>query len=172
MIHTSTKKHVRIIIAVLIVISLLILWKGCQSTPEPKTITDEPLEIATTLPLEDIPTSEITEEEQIIEEQLPQVIETTEPISRGSVNSVPQEQIIEEPANQEPTTEETSMDRTKNIYDVYKRGYFVQTNPELQWYIHDMANTYGFDEKIIFGLILSESTFQPAARNGNCIGLA
>lgn len=65
-----------------------------------------------------------------------------------------------------------TLDRTKPIYEVYKNGFAVAVDTDLQWYIRDMCLKYDFPEKYIYGMILCESTFQADAKNGNCLGLA
>lgn len=77
------------------------------------------------------------------------------------------------PVTQEVEVIET-LDRTKPIYEVYKDGYSVDVPTEWQWYIRDLCNTYDLPEKVIYGLILKESTFQPAIESfdGGCWGLA
>jgi len=47
----------------------------------------------------------------------------------------------------------------------------VEVPVEWQWYIRKMAHEYNFAEKIIFGLILTESTFHADAGT-SCKGLA
>ena len=67
----------------------------------------------------------------------------------------------------------TEQNETENqIYNVYKGGYQVHVPAELQWEIRKLADQYGFDERVIFGLILEESTFNASAKNGACLGLA
>lgn len=66
----------------------------------------------------------------------------------------------------EKEEEDTSQgDRTLPIYEVYKNGINIEVPVETQWIIRDFAEEYGFDEKLIFGLALAESTFNP-----NCTG--
>lgn len=74
--------------------------------------------------------------------------------------------IVEEP-------ESSQEDRTKPIYEVYKDGFHVEVPVEIQWIIRDFAREYNYDEKIIFGLALAESTFQPdvAGDSGKSLGL-
>lgn len=69
---------------------------------------------------------------------------------------------VEVEASAEASTE-TPLDRTKPIYEVYKNGYKVEVPVETQWIIRDLSAQYGFDEKIVFGLALAESTFNPNA---------
>ena len=57
------------------------------------------------------------------------------------------------------------------IYEVYKDGYPVNVSAELQWMIRDLAFTYGFDERLIYGMILAESTFNINCSTGGCYGL-
>ena len=63
-------------------------------------------------------------------------------------------------------------DRSKPIYAVYKEGIYVEVPTWLQWEIRDLAETYEFNEKYIFGMITTESTFHTDSRSGNCKGLA
>jgi len=72
----------------------------------------------------------------------------------------------------EPAPPAAEPDREQPIYEVYKNGHKVDVPAEIQWMIHDMADKYGFDEKIIFGMIVTESTFNQRATNENCRGLA
>lgn len=65
------------------------------------------------------------------------------------------------------STMEPTLDRTKPIYQVYKDGYYIEVPAEWQWYIRDMATEYQFDEKIIFGLICKESTFNAKCKGDN-----
>lgn len=67
----------------------------------------------------------------------------------------------------EPTPEVSQEDRTQPIYEVYKDGIFIEVSTELQWMIRDMAIQYNYPEKIIFGLILKESTFDSNATGDN-----
>lgn len=64
-----------------------------------------------------------------------------------------------------------NLNRSKPLYKVYKNGYPVYVATDIQWYIRDLCNKYGFMEKYVYGMILLESTFQANARNGNCYGL-
>lgn len=47
------------------------------------------------------------------------------------------------------------------IYRVYKNGTEVYVPIELQWTIRDMTEGHGFPEDILYGIILTESTFNP-----------
>ena len=58
---------------------------------------------------------------------------------------------------------EVTIDRTQPIYEVYKDGHEVEVAADLQWLIRDFATEYEFDEEIIFGLALAESTFNSKA---------
>ncbi|MCL2424783.1 MAG: transglycosylase SLT domain-containing protein [Oscillospiraceae bacterium] len=60
------------------------------------------------------------------------------------------------------------------LYEVYKNGTRVNASPEIQHMIRDFAQEYDFCEKIIMGMIVHESTFNPRAHNktGNWRGLA
>lgn len=75
------------------------------------------------------------------------------------------EWLITQAPTPETTPEISQEDRTKPIYEVYKNGYYIEVPAETQWIIRDFATEYGFDEKIVFGLALAESTFNP-----NCKG--
>ena len=59
------------------------------------------------------------------------------------------------------------------IYMVYKNGYFVEVPIELQWTIRIMAQGHNYPEKILYGVILTESTFNPntISSNGKWHGL-
>ena len=70
----------------------------------------------------------------------------------------------EETEQQTPTSE--------MIYEVYKDGVLLNVPADLQWEIRNFSNEYNFNERIIFGLIILESTFSPTAQNGSCLGLA
>lgn len=63
-------------------------------------------------------------------------------------------------------------DRTKPIYEVYKNGWAVSVPADWQWYIRDMCIKYDFPEPLIYGMILTESTFDASASNSGCYGLA
>jgi len=63
-------------------------------------------------------------------------------------------------------------DRSQPIYEVYKNGCPVNAPADIQWMIHDLAKEYGFDEKLIFGMIVAESTFNPRSSGNGCYGLA
>lgn len=67
--------------------------------------------------------------------------------------------------------EPPSPDRSKPLYKVYKNGWEVEVDTDLQWYIRDMCEKYNFPEKTIYGMILTESTFQADAYNAGCYGL-
>lgn len=69
------------------------------------------------------------------------------------------------------STPRQQFDTKAPLYKVYKGGFEVNVPSELQWYIRDMCQKYGFTEKYIYGMILCESTFKPEVNNGNCIGL-
>lgn len=68
-------------------------------------------------------------------------------------------------------SDDSQEDRTLPIYEVYKNGAYVSVPAEIQWIIRDFAQEYGYNERVIFGLALAESTFNPNASNGNCFGL-
>lgn len=80
---------------------------------------------------------------------------------------------VVEAASKEVEVIET-LDRTKPLYEVYKDEWPVEVPVEWQWYIRDLCDTYDLPEKIIYGLILKESTFQPDVESfdGGCWGLA
>jgi hypothetical protein len=79
-------------------------------------------------------------------------------------------QLVEEPII---AAEEPQEDRTSPIYKVYYDGVQIEVPAEWQWYIRDMAAEYNFPEKVIFGLIIKESGFDPKAKGdkGRSIGL-
>lgn len=84
---------------------------------------------------------------------------------------------IESVPIQEIEVVEDIPDKTKPIYEVYKYGQPVKgATAELQWIVHDMCVEYDLPEKMIFGLIVCESTFCPTAKSGEaqikCYGLA
>lgn len=81
-------------------------------------------------------------------------------------------EIIEPPSKEVEVIE--TLDRAKPLYEVYKAGWAVEVPVEWQWYIRDLCDTYDLPEKIIYGLILKESTFQPGVESfdGGCWGLA
>ena len=61
-------------------------------------------------------------------------------------------------------------DKTRPLYEVYKNGYRVNAPADIQWMIRDLAAEHGYDEKIIFGMVVMESTFNPRAIGGTrCI---
>lgn len=65
-----------------------------------------------------------------------------------------------------------TLDRTKPIYEVYKDGWAVAVPVEWQWYIRDLSETYDLPETLIYGLCLSESTFDPTTTSSvGCRGL-
>lgn len=64
-----------------------------------------------------------------------------------------------------------TLDRTRPLYEVYKNGWEVSVDTDLQWYIRDMCDEYELPEKTIYGMILCESTFQADAYNAGCYGL-
>jgi hypothetical protein len=70
--------------------------------------------------------------------------------------------------------ERKAPDRTMPIYEVYKNGHSVNARTDIQWMIRDLAEEYDFDERIIFGMIVLESTFNPNShhKKGNWRGLA
>lgn len=78
--------------------------------------------------------------------------------------------IMSEPLPVE-TEEVIKLDETKPLYEVYKNGFKINVSTELQWYIRKLSEEYGFIEKYLYGVILSESAFRYDARNGDCIGL-
>lgn len=78
-------------------------------------------------------------------------------------------EVVEEPVVEEPVV--PTLDRTKPLYKVYKNGWEVAVDTDLQWYIRDISEKYGLPEKTIYGMILCESTFQADAYNAGCYGL-
>ena len=82
----------------------------------------------------------------------------------------------EAPASEEvEVIEEDILDRTKPIYEVYKKGYLVtEATTDVQWIIRDFSEQYDLPEKMIYGLICAESTFVPDLESfdGGCWGLA
>ena len=78
-------------------------------------------------------------------------------------------------AGNEPLSDETAQQRP--IYKVYKNGYPVSTDiyidgEHIQRVIRRLAEAHGYDERLIIGLILAESTFTADADCGGCLGLA
>jgi hypothetical protein len=71
-----------------------------------------------------------------------------------------------------PFTASPATDRDFPLYEVYKDGYFVAVPTEWQWFIRDMSEKYGIDERVVFGMITTESTFNTNSTNGGCYGLA
>lgn len=65
----------------------------------------------------------------------------------------------------EEAIEEPTLDRTKPIYVLHDRSNrIVEYFPvELQWHIRDLAEEYGFDERLILSLIRWESEFKTDA---------
>jgi len=57
-------------------------------------------------------------------------------------------------------------DRARPIYKVYKNGRPVSAPAEIQWMIRDLAREHGYDEKIMIGMIVMESTFRAGAIGG------
>lgn len=86
-------------------------------------------------------------------------------LENGNGSNTKNERLVTPAPTPEITPVISQEDRTKPIYEVYKNGYYVEVPAETQWIIRDFATEYGFDEKIIFGLALAESTFNP-----NCKG--
>lgn len=81
-----------------------------------------------------------------------------------------------EVVNQVPAVELTpakpALDRTKPLYEVYKDGWKVDVPVKLQWYIRDNCIKYDYPEKLVYGMVLTESTFDPTVSGGGCYGLA
>ena len=72
-------------------------------------------------------------------------------------------------------TDEQNEERSRRpIYEVYKDGHFVDACSSTQYFIRNMAREHGYCERIIFGMIVMESTFDPRTVNtvGNWRGLA
>lgn len=67
---------------------------------------------------------------------------------------------------------EPLIDTSRPIYEVYKNGYPVSVPAELQWRIRELCEQNGYPEKIVFGLILKESTFSSKASSHGTYGLA
>lgn len=65
----------------------------------------------------------------------------------------------------EEAIEEPALDKTKPIYVLHDRSNrIVEYFPvELQWHIRDLAEEYGFDERLILSLIRWESEFRTDA---------
>lgn len=61
---------------------------------------------------------------------------------------------------EEPKVPRTSLP----IYEVYKDGVQLDVPVEWQWYIRSLAAQHNINEKLIFGLIIAESGFNP-----NCL---
>lgn len=99
----------------------------------------------------------------------------SEPQLTASLPALPMPVTIEE-ADAAPASEEVeevpTLDRTKPIYEVYKGGYAVNVPTDLQWHLRDMCEKYNYPERAIYGMILTESTFDPNAYNAGCYGLA
>lgn len=79
-----------------------------------------------------------------------------------------------EPTISEETIETSQEDRTSPIYEVYKNGQRVtDATAEIQWTIRDLLIQYNYAEleKIVFGMAVVESTFNPNSSNGGCYGL-
>lgn len=79
-----------------------------------------------------------------------------------------------EPTISEETIETSQEDRTSPIYEVYKNGWRVNdATAEIQWIIRDLLVQYNYPEleKIVFGMAVVESTFNPNCYNGGCYGL-
>ena len=148
----SKKKTIRAVMAWIVAPALLL---GCGKLTDDKCKAELPA-----------PTALVTE---TIE---PHIVETPEPLATPVV--VPEADAADA-SEQVVVTEEPAVptfDRTKPLYEVYKDGYPVQVSADLQWYIRDICDKYGFPEKIVFGMILNESTFQADAKNSGCYGLA
>lgn len=120
------------------------------------------------------------EDEEVVAEVQPLTISEPGveviPLSPEPSEQVEETQKVETPieVTPEPTPEPEAptYDRTKPIYEVYKGGYAVSVPADWQWYIRDMCETYDFPEPLIYGCILSESTFDASASSAGCHGLA
>lgn len=66
------------------------------------------------------------------------------------------------------------LDRTKPRFKVFKNGYEISVDTRLQWYIHDLAAKHNYPEDVIYGMILTESSFDTtvAGDSGDSHGLA
>ena len=62
----------------------------------------------------------------------------------------------------------------KPIYEVYKNGWEVDACVEIQHLIRHLAYEHGYPEWVIYGVIITESTFNPKviSSNGQWFGLA
>lgn len=121
----------------------------------------EVVAVESSIQYEEAPVKEPVVEDIIVEESHQVPIE--EEPNWDWINTKPEsEEIAEVPA----------LDRTKPLYNVFKNGCAVSVSTDLQWYIRDLCETYGFCEKYVYGMILLESTFQPTVSSGKCKGLA
>ena len=148
----SKKKAIKAIIALTVTTTFLL---GCGKMVNDKCKAEP--EAPTALTLEVI-------EPHVVAEPVPLAREVEVPEANAAEASE-KAVVTEEPAV--PT-----FDRTKPLYEVYKNGHPVTVSADLQWYIRDMCQKYNFPEKIVFGMILNESTFQAGAKNSGCYGLA
>lgn len=155
------KKYFIPVISILIALGFTILScsaiseaRGAQSNTEPVPFTEA---VEPEIKKPQIAKQEINKSSEMVEVVLEEI---TEEPDWNLINISP-----------EPEEEIPTLDRTKPLYNVYKDGFEVEVSTELQWYIRDMCEEYSFYEKYVYGMILAESTFQPAVSNGGCIGL-
>lgn len=57
-------------------------------------------------------------------------------------------------------------DRTKPIYNLFAKGHPIKANAEIQWLVRDFAEEHGYPEKVIIGMMIRESGFNPKAIGG------
>ncbi len=103
-----------------------------------------------------------------------QIIEGPPPITEEenvSIEETEDESIQTEAESFEEDLRPTE-DRSAPLYEVYKNGYPISVDIDLQWHIRDLCQQYGYSEKLIYGMILCESAFQSNCITGNCYGLA
>lgn len=123
------------------------------------------------IPLEEIedPSLKELEEKEIINITLVDVKEEApKSLEENEDPSLKEEETETEVKEEAPKPE---FDRQAPLYKVYRDGDRVTVSTDLQWYIRDMCNEYGFCEKYVYGMIVLESAFQPRVSNGDYKGL-
>lgn len=179
-----------IVAMVLIGICLFIscFFSGCSYRPSPDYEPEPIIDSVETEEYESIELKETPAMKAVNTPMARTVSVQNYSVARNDVADVPSEPAaIVEPVEVEPEAPvETEMpvevvseaaietdefDRTKPLYEVYKGGFLVEVDTDLQWYIRDMCETYNFYEKYVYGMILTESTFHTDAKSEGCYGL-
>ena len=171
----SARKQKRIIILGSVIGLCIVIFLATTQVEEQKSDVQETAMISRYVP--------VTETEPYAETRALFVLTTAdtdariaryhESLEAGEMQEADEEELFVKSASLETGVEYVESEHIQHpIYRVYKNGYEVEVPTELQWEIRKLAAQHGYDETIIYGLILAESTFDAKAHGENCYGLA